>query len=754
MIKKYWLICLLFAFMGVHATEIRVKNSTELQEANKKAAPGDVIILENGEWKDVVVKLNAKGTATQPITFKAANAGQVIFTGQSRLMLGGTHLIVEGFFFTRGYAGSNEVIEFRTSTNELANHCRVTNMVVDDYNNPKRLDQNHWVAFYGKNNRLDHSTFVNKKNMGVLLAVMLDDDRSRENNHSIDHNHFGNRIPLASNTGETIRVGVSQHCEFNSNTLITDNYFENCDGETEIVSIKSGGNTIRNNLFKECQGSVVLRHGDNNTVENNVFLGNNKAGTGGVRVINKGQWVVNNLFYQCTGTGFRSPLAVMNGVPNSPAHRYVTAQDAFIANNSFYECNTLSFCEGSDAERSQTPRNILFANNIVYSKNGTIYKSFDETSGFRFVGNITGTNTSQPLAAGFTQQVIKTNQQKKVRVPLSVSNGSSVPNSLLQMATSRLIAPLQTSVGYADVERYNGVLQNALTDCGANWRSGIKSKKIKSTTVKAKNATELMTQLSKATAAPINIRLTGTDYVFNTPIDIAGNITISAKHDKPIVFSSTEQNGRYLFQVKGGSTFKLDNLLLNLLNVSNQNFIITDSSGSVEHANITLSKSTFNNYKGTLVNASKTSVCDSIVVVQNNFNNNTGTLFYFGNENDKKGLYNVEQLRFRFNRFNNHQGQLLHMLRGGNDESTMGPALQFNNNEILFCNAPTSLIYLHGTQVSQINNNKINQSNSNKVFILYEDIVKALHYFGNNTFANSGKVAGNQYLEEVNSKRE
>ena len=56
-----------------------------------------------------------------------------------------------------------------------------------------------------------------------------------------------------------------------------------------------------------------------NTVENNVFLGNGKEGTGGVRIINKGQWVVNNFFYQCRGVDFRSPLSVMNGIPNSPA---------------------------------------------------------------------------------------------------------------------------------------------------------------------------------------------------------------------------------------------------------------------------------------------------------------------------------------------------------------------------------------------------------------------------------------------------
>ena len=128
--------------------------------------------------------------------------------------------------------------------------------------------------------------------MGVLLAVILDDERSRENFHSIDHNYFGRRSPLASNGGEIIRVGLSQHCQFNSNTGINNNFFENCDGEAEIISIKSCANVVEENIFKECQGSVVLRHGDNNIVADNYFLGNDKPGTGGVRVINKGQVVI------------------------------------------------------------------------------------------------------------------------------------------------------------------------------------------------------------------------------------------------------------------------------------------------------------------------------------------------------------------------------------------------------------------------------------------------------------------------------
>src|SRR6218665_369139 len=347
--KKLLLLPLYVLFTcQLTAKQVTVKNMEELRKANKEALPGDIIVLQNGNWANADILLDASGTADAPVIFKAQTAGKVIITGNSRLALGGNYIIVNGLYFANGYAGSNPVISFRINKNKLANNCRVTNTVIDGFNNPKRMEENNWVLFYGKNNRMDHCTIRDKQNMGVTIAVILDDERSRENYHSIDYNHFGFRIPLGSNGGETIRVGVSQHCEFNSNTRIVNNFFEHCDGETEIVSIKSCSNIISNNLFKECSGSLVLRHGNNNIVENNIFLGNGKDGSGGVRVINKGQWVVNNFFYMLRGWGFRSPLAVMNGVPNSPAHRYVATQDAVIANNTWYDCEPLSFCEGSD----------------------------------------------------------------------------------------------------------------------------------------------------------------------------------------------------------------------------------------------------------------------------------------------------------------------------------------------------------------------------------------------------------------------
>src|SRR6187401_1589002 len=234
----------LLSLLSGYATIITVKNIEELNSVCKKVQPGDTIILQSGEWKNVTIILDCKGTKEKPIVFKAQTPGKVLITGNSKLKLGGQYITVDGLYFTNGYAGRDAVIMFRIDNKQLANDCRVTNTVIKDFNNPKRMDENNWVAFYGKNNRLDRCSFIDKKNMGVLLAVLLDDDRSRENFHSITQNYFGRRLPLASNGGEIIRVGLSQHCQFNSNTSIRNNFFEHCDGEAEIISIKSCANKV------------------------------------------------------------------------------------------------------------------------------------------------------------------------------------------------------------------------------------------------------------------------------------------------------------------------------------------------------------------------------------------------------------------------------------------------------------------------------------------------------------------------------
>src|SRR5437868_1383956 len=103
--------CLLLTIIA-GANTIIVKDLAELRAANKKAVPGDIIVLQNGEWKDAGIKLDCDGTKDRPITFKAETAGKVLITGESFLKLGGNYIVVDGLYFINGYAGKDAVITF------------------------------------------------------------------------------------------------------------------------------------------------------------------------------------------------------------------------------------------------------------------------------------------------------------------------------------------------------------------------------------------------------------------------------------------------------------------------------------------------------------------------------------------------------------------------------------------------------------------------------------------------------------------
>lgn len=742
------IICL-FIYSTTNANTIKVATAKDLQQANEKAKAGDTVILQNGNWTDIVIKLTCTGTEQQPILFKAETAGKVKITGKSSLKIGGSFIVVDGLNFENGYCTDNAVITFRTDKNNIANHCRITNCLINEYNKPRRLDEDYWIALYGKNNRLDHCTFRNKKNLGVLLAVILDDERSRENFHSIDHNFFDGRPPLGSNAGEIIRVGVSQHCTFNSNTIIADNYFMHCDGETEIISIKSGANIIKNNLFKECQGCVTLRHGNNNTVYNNIFLGNGKEGTGGVRIINEGNWVVNNLFYECVGVSFRSPLAIMNGVPNSPANRYLPVKDAVVANNSFINCTPFSLCEGSDTERSQVPQNVLIANNIFYNiKDSIVFYKFDDISGFSFKNNIIPKTITQNLSKGFEKLDLK---QKNIKDVIAFEEFFPYLVEMLDMtitkkAKQELNFDVNKSIGFGE---YN--LQKSLAtfqnNSGIQWKEDVKLN-FDVLNVQCTNTQQLSKALNDSTnsSKKINIILTGNSYEIIEPIKIYNQVKITS-NNKTIKFVVKDIDA--VFIVQGNASLNLSKLNIDAGSATAKCFVSSPTNQTVNHYSFTFSNSSFKNFKSknsSFFSAEKSSYADSISISNNIFDNNNTTILSANREIDKKGYYNAEVIKINKNKITDHTGSLAKIARTGNDESTMGPKLWLMNNNISNVQSTETFIQLNGVQYSNFQNNIFTNINKEKALIDYTDIVRAIHIQSKNNITNCGVINQNNFV--------
>lgn len=742
------ILILTFCIFSAKAETILVKNKVELKLANDIAKPGDIIVLKNGNWENISIQLTCNGSSQKPILVKSETRGSVVIKGLSNLRIGGNWITIDGLIFTEGYSPIGNAWEFKANK-QVANNCRITNCVLKSFNNPNRMKENYWVALYGKNNRIDHNNFINKTNLGVLMAIILEDDKSRINNHSIDSNYFGYRKPLGSNAGEIIRVGVSEHCTFYSNTKIINNLFEHCDGETEIISIKSCGNVVRNNVFKECQGAVVLRHGNNNTIESNLFLGNGKVGSGGVRLINEGNWIVNNYFSNCKGEGFRSPLAIMNGVFNSPPNRYLPVRDAVIANNTFSNCTPFSICEGSDAERSVSPKNVYIFNNLFYSDEEAVsFEYFDKIDSVYFKGNVINSKISKTVKQGFEQQNISVSMFSDNPFPSYTEGKSSIslPDSIKSQESKRLKTSFSTNIGCVGLPYFIS-LSNQSKNLGIQWK--LPAEKIIVTNAKfeeCKDAEALYNYLSKD--LPVyQIELTGLTYIFDRSIKLTKNISIRGNKDE-ISFNSNKTI-ESVFEMSANTQLNLTDLNLNASSLKANQLISADSSGTCINYRLTIDNSRILNLTNTiLLNAFRSSYASQINISRSTFFNNN-TLFKLTDEQEKKGYYNVEKMSVNRCQFVNNKGQILGLIRTGNDESTMGPMLNINENIFIDCNNNKELILLEGVQFSNIANNYFIKSNYSNSTLKYTDNVRAKHLQKNNQFINSGSVSENKYVTNL-----
>lgn len=402
--KILLILMLLFTVPG-HATNYLVKTVAEITTALAKVQPGDTLLMAAGIWNNAAIVFRGVGTETSPIVLRAEKPGAVILTGTSTLRFSGSYLIADGLRFVGGYSPSGAVVEFRSGA--AANYCRLTNSAIVNYNPSSKSTDYKWVSLYGAYNRVDHCYFAGKNHMGTTLVVWFP---YHPHYHRIDHNYFAYRPPLGENGGETIRIGTSDYSMENSRTIVEYNYFEQCNGEIEIISNKSCENIYRYNTFVDCEGALTLRHGNRCTVAGNFFFGHRNSETGGVRIIGEEHLVYNNYFEGLYGSSLKSALPIMNGVPNSPLNRYFQVKKAVVAFNTLVDCRyPLILGAGHDSERSLPPQDCIIANNVVQG-NYKVITQEDAPVNLTWEGNIywgSSLGISQPAGIAFINPVLQ-----------------------------------------------------------------------------------------------------------------------------------------------------------------------------------------------------------------------------------------------------------------------------------------------------------------------------------------------------------
>ncbi len=145
---------------------------------------GDTIILKDGAWADALLKIHADGTAGKPVTIKAQTPGKVIFTGASRLSVGGSHVVVDGLWFQNPTA--EQVIELREDSKRLASDSRITNCAVTNDTQIASANSSQFISIYGARNRVDHCYIAGKTTEGTTMVVWLSNEAKDQGKHQID----------------------------------------------------------------------------------------------------------------------------------------------------------------------------------------------------------------------------------------------------------------------------------------------------------------------------------------------------------------------------------------------------------------------------------------------------------------------------------------------------------------------------------------------------------------------------------------
>lgn len=425
---------------------VNVATQTELQNALNNAVAGDEIILADGNYAAFKVR-RKYGTAQNPIIVRAQNPRGAVFNSGQMELQNTVYMTFEGFRWTLPTSIKLRGTEFNRLTR---NSFELNETGLSD------LD---WVsigAAGSHHNRIDHNDFKNKVTLGNYITIGGENAQVSQYD-LIDHNYFFNLGPRADNEKETIRVGDSSVSQSSGFTVIEHNLFEQCDGDPEIVSIKTNDNIVRFNTFRRSKGGLTARQGNRSRLYGNFFLGESVEGTGGIRAYGNDHQIFNNYFEGLTGTANYAPVAITNGdadgaeLPGADQSKHYRPQRILIANNTLVGNVSNIEIGGS---YNLPPRDITLANNIIVGSTNEIVKYRTAPITPVYTGNI---------YFGVPLGITATESQFKNADPLLVTE-----NGIRKLGAGSPAIDASANIYAFLTEDFEGQTRDALPDVGAD----------------------------------------------------------------------------------------------------------------------------------------------------------------------------------------------------------------------------------------------------------------------------------------------
>ncbi|WP_169084932.1 polysaccharide lyase 6 family protein [Paenibacillus sp. PL91] len=365
------------------SSNVHVSNTDELESAINDAAPGTTILLADGTYdRSGSFRIEGKhGDESSPITIMAANQGQATITGRAGFsVINSSHVVLRGMKFT----GESTAISINNS-----HHVRLTRntFALAPTSNPSGLK---WVQLTGDenhHNRIDRNEFGPRTDLGQMIAFQ---GKVMSQYDVIEYNYFHDAAHQSLNGGETIRVGLSGSSMSNGFATIQYNLFVNLNSDPEVISVKSGNNTVRYNTFIDNRGQVTARHGHKNSYYGNYFFRTgDKPNVGGFRIYGNDHKIYNNYFHNINNAIHIDGANYDAGPDGSQYDSTVLTRHWRVYRAQVFHNTIVNGTLGIVVGKSYVygPVDSVVANNIVIGTGGSLYSDVKSTNTF-YEGNI------------------------------------------------------------------------------------------------------------------------------------------------------------------------------------------------------------------------------------------------------------------------------------------------------------------------------------------------------------------------------
>ncbi|MGD9714397.1 MAG: chondroitinase-B domain-containing protein, partial [Thermomicrobiales bacterium] len=393
-----------------------------LQSQINEAQPGDRIIVQNGVYTaSAPIVVSRKGTAAAPITIMAAtiNGAEIKGTAGFKLV-SASYVNVCGFKLTHdAYAGGQERVGLLL---DGCDHVRISRNLFMLTNGSRFAD---WLLITGAGsgyNVVDHNKFQNKSNEGVFVYIQGTRDQSYiSHDDVIERNYFVGHSFGGENGGESFRAGDSPWQRLSPRAKVQYNLFEQCNGDSEVISNKTADNLYLGNTFRNNRGGLMLRHSHRARVEGNFFLNNYRYPA--IEVYGNGHAIVNNYIegHDAWAALYLGDGDVDDDLAPAGSSAYDRPSSVVVAFNTLVNGPNGNLVVGANM-RSFRPKDCVIANNLLQSNGDAMIWMPNAVQGFTWEGNIAwGSADMGGVSAGFTRVDPQLRQSNGLYRPMSSS---------------------------------------------------------------------------------------------------------------------------------------------------------------------------------------------------------------------------------------------------------------------------------------------------------------------------------------------